>query len=526
MMKKKAAVLIASILMAVMPSVASAQDASREQFVKIAATLLYLQDYYIDSLDYNKLADKAIEAMVAELDPHTVFLSKSQVDEASESMNGEFDGVGIEFAIIKDTLTVQDVINGGPSSKVGLRAGDKILKVDSIALAGSHLTTSRVRSLLRGPRGSKVNIDVLRRGDPQVRTYTITRDRIPVESVVASYVAAPDVIYIKLTRFAQNSGREVFDAMKSFGFVPKGVILDLRGNGGGLLAAGLTISNFFLSKGQLIMYTEGAHTKRRDELATGSGLYQKGALVIMVDENSASASEILAGAIQDWDRGVIVGRRTFGKGLVQREMGYSDGSALRITTARYHTPSGRAIQSPYEDGDSEGYYREHNERFARGESFSADSISFDESQKYTTLVKGRTVYGGGGIMPDIFVPRDTSYQSAFYTSVAARSLLQDFVNDYMDIHRDAMQKQYSSWQQLDSDPAVDAVYDEFLKYAAGRGVTPSEADLKKSSDEIKLAMKALMARRVWDENAYYQIINSKDADYKAALDAVLALKAR
>ncbi|MBR4772574.1 MAG: PDZ domain-containing protein [Bacteroidales bacterium] len=524
-MKKFAAALIACTLSVLMPSVASAQ-ASRDQFVKIATTLLYLQDYYIDTLDYNKLADIAIEAMVASLDPHTTFLSKQQAEDADETMSGEFEGVGIEFAIIKDTLTVQDVINGGPSSKVGLKAGDKILRVDSVQLAGTKFTNTRVRSLLRGPRGSKVDVEVMRRGVPGTRTYTITRDRIPMESVVAAYEAAPGVVYIKLSRFAQTSPKEVVQAMASLGREPAGVILDLRGNGGGLLASGLSITNLFLSKGQVLVYTEGAKSGKHEEYANGRGIYPKGPLVVMVDENSASASEILAGAIQDWDRGTIVGRRTFGKGLVQRELGYTDGSALRITTARYHTPSGRAIQSPYEEGNSEQYYQEHNERYYRGESFSADSISFDESQKFKTLVKGRTVYGGGGIMPDIFVPRDTSYVSGFYTQVAARSLLQDFVNDYMDARRDAMKKKYSSWKTFAADSAVDAVFDEFLEYAKGRGVNPSEEDVNKSSGEIKLAMKALMARSIWDDNAYYQVLNSEDADYKVALEEALALKAR
>lgn len=524
-MKKTAAVLIACIISAVMPSAASAQ-AYRDQFIKIATTLLYLQDYYIDSLDYNKLADIAVEAMVSSLDPHTVFLSKQQAEDADETMNGEFDGVGIEFAIIKDTITVQSVINGGPASKVGLLAGDKILNVDSIKLAGTKFTTTRVRDLLRGKRGTKVDVDVMRRGDPEIHTYTITRDRIPLESVDATYEAAPGVLYIKLSRFAQNSGREIFEAVRSLGKTPDGVILDLRGNGGGLLSACLAITNIFLSQGQLMVYTEGAHAKRHEEFATGRGIYQEGPLVILVDENSASASEILAGAIQDWDRGTIVGRRTFGKGLVQRELGYRDGSALRITTARYHTPSGRVIQSPYEEGKGEQYYQEHNERYARGESFSADSISFDESQKFSTLVKGRTVYGGGGIMPDIFVPRDTSYISSFYRLIASRSILQEFMNVYMDSRRADLRQKYSSWKDMEADGSVEKAFGEFLEYAKSRGINPSEEDLKKSSGEIKLAVKALMARSIWDENAYYQVINSEDADYKAALEEVMALRAR
>ena len=526
-MKKLTALLIACVILLVAPVRAAAQnDSTREQFIKIATTLLYLQENYIDSLDMNKLADVAIEAMVSSLDPHTVFLPKEEADDSDEMMNGAFEGVGIEFAIIKDTLTVQSVINGGPASKVGLRAGDKILKVDTIALAGTRLTTTRVRSLLRGRRGSKVDVEVMRRGEPATRIYTITRDRIPVESVAAVYEAAPGVVYVKVSRFAASTGREVFDAVRSLGTQPEGVIIDLRGNGGGLLGASLSVANLFLSKGQLMVYTESATTGKHEEFANGKGLYPDGPLVVMVDENSASASEIVAGAVQDWDRGTIVGRRTFGKGLVQKELGYRDGSALRVTTARYHTPSGRVIQSPYEEGNSKKYYQDHNDRYARGESFSVDSISFDASQEFKTLVKGRTVYGGGGIMPDIFVPRDTSYLSQFYTTVAARSLLQDFVNDYMDVRREQMGSKYSSWEELVADPAVDAVFDEFLEYVKGRGVQPSKEDVDKSAGEIKLAMKALMSRAIWDDNVYYHVINSGNADYKAALEEVLALSAR
>lgn len=524
-MKKISALLAAVILSVIMPVCANAQF-SREQFSKIAMALMFIQDYYVDTLDYDSLADKAIEAVVSSLDPHTVFMTRQATEEADESMSGEFDGIGIEFAIIKDTLTVQNVIEGGPASKVGLQTGDKIVKVDTVYVAGTGLSTNKVRTLLRGRRGSKVDVDVVRKGVPGTRTYRITRDRIPMESVVAVYEAAPGVVYVKLSRFAATSGREVYDAIRSLGVEPEGVILDLRGNGGGLLSSALNIANLFLAKGQLLMYSEGARVKTNEEFATGSGIYQEGPLVIMVDENSASASEIVAGAIQDWDRGTIVGRRTFGKGLVQRELPFRDGSALRVTVARYHTPSGRVIQSPYEEGNSDEYYQEHNERYARGESFSRDSIRFDESQKFKTLVNGRTVYGGGGIMPDIFVPRDTSYVSRFYTAVATRGLLQEFVNGYMDSRRTTMRQKYSSWKELVADPAVDAVFDEFLEYTKAEGVKAADEDVEKSSPELKLAMKALMARAVWDESVYYQVIYSEDADYRAALEEVLALKAR
>ena len=524
-MKKIPAILACCIISAVMPLTVLAQNA-RDQFTKIASTLLFLQDYYVDTLDFAKLADTAVEAMMSTLDPHSVFMTKEAAEESGEAMNGEFDGVGIEFAIIKDTLTVQNVIEGGPASKVGLLAGDKILKVDTVTIAGVGISNNRVRDLLRGRRGSRVNVEVMRRGEPQTRVYTITRDRIPMESVAAVYQAAPGVVYIKLTRFASSTAKEVYDAINSLGETPKGVILDLRGNGGGLLQAALSVSNMFLSKGQLLLYTEGANFRKQENVANGNGVYQNGPLVIMVDENSASASEIVAGAVQDWDRGTIVGRRTFGKGLVQREFEFRDGSALRVTTARYHTPSGRVIQSPYEEGKSKEYYDEHNERYERGESFSRDSISFDESQQFRTLVKGRTVYGGGGIMPDIFVPRDTSYISHFYSVVAARGILQEFVNTYMDSRRAQMREQYPSWKEFVADPAVDAVYEEFLEYARSQGVDTPEDEVSKSTPEIKLAMEALMARAIWDQNVYYNVINSQSSDYLAALEEVLALSAR
>lgn len=522
-MKKFSALLAALLFAALIP--VQAQSA-RNQFSKIATTLLFLQDFYVDTLDYEKLADKAVEAMIASLDPHTVFLSKQAAEESDETMSGAFEGVGIEFAIISDTLTVQDVISGGPASKVGLLAGDKILKVDTLDIAGKRITNNRVRELLRGRRGTKVELEIMRRGTPGTSTYIITRDRIPIESVVAVYEAAPGVLYIKLSRFAAETGREVYDALRTLGRVPDGVILDLRGNGGGLLNSALSVSNLFLSKGQLLMFTEGANFKKREEVATGSGIYQNGPLVILVDENSASASEIVAGAVQDWDRGTIVGRRTFGKGLVQREFHYDDGSALRVTTARYHTPSGRVIQSPYEEGNSKQYYQDHYDRYARGESFSRDSILIDSTQIFKTLVMGRTVYGGGGIMPDIFVPRDTSYLSSFYSIVAARSLMQEFVNDYVDARRADMRDQYASWKEFVEDSAVDAVFDEFVEYARARHANPSEGDLAKSSGELILAMKALMAKIIWDDNAYYAIINSGNADYNTALEEVLALRAR
>jgi len=520
-MKRIISALTVCLIITFSSSNLAAQPA-RDQFEKIAATLLFLQDYYIDSVDYEKLADIAVDAMISTLDPHSVYMDAEATKASDEPMNGAFDGVGIEFAIIKDTLTVQDVIQGGPASKVGMKTGDKIIKVDTTDISQGKLTEATVRSLLRGKRGTTVNLEIVRKSSPNKLSFLVTRDRIPMESVDAVYEAAPNVVYIKLSRFSTTSAEEVYNALRSLGSKPKGVILDLRGNGGGLLNAALNISNFFLKKDQLILYTESMDIVRDEQFATGNGIYQDGPLVIMVDEYSASSSEIVAGAIQDWDRGTIVGRRTFGKGLVQRQLYYDDGAALRLTTSRYHTPSGRVIQRHYENGNSEEYYKDFYERYSRGESFIQDSIKFDESQVFKTKIKGRTVYGGGGVMPDVFVPSDTSYVSSLYSQIISRSILTDFVNGYMDTHRSQLQGKYKNWESFVADPSIDAVFDELLNYAKQHGVMVSERDLAKSSSEIKTLMKALMARNIWDNNVYYQMINCQDKDYLEALEALRA----
>jgi carboxyl-terminal processing protease len=317
---------------------------------KLGQTLFFINRLYLDTANLENIADKALVAIMKELDPHSSYISKKDIQAMNEPLQGNFDGIGVEFALINDTLTINSTIPGGPSEKVGIRAGDKIIAVDGEVISGTGLTNERVHKYLRGPKGTKVTVSVVRRGVQEPLEFVITRDKIPLNSIDSYYVTGDDIVYLRLTRFAATSYREMLDALSELRVVPKGIILDFRGNPGGYLLAAIQIANEFLDKGQLIVYTEGRSVKRMDEFANGSGILKNIPVAVLIDENSASASEIVSGAIQDWDRGLIIGRRSFGKGLVQQQIPLQDGSALRLTVARYHTPSGRVIQSPYEEG--------------------------------------------------------------------------------------------------------------------------------------------------------------------------------
>lgn len=500
----------------------TAASAQKEDAEKLAYALQCISQYYVDSVDMGAIAEAALRAMAAQLDPHTNYITASDATASDEQLGGAFEGVGIEFSIIADTLTVQSTISGGPASKVGMRAGDKILEVDCQNVTGVSLTNEQVRKLLRGPRGTKVALKVMRRGVEELLEFDVIRDKIPMESVAAAYNPAPGIIYIKLSRFASTSTKEVFDAIVASGDYPDGVILDLRGNSGGYLGAALNIANFFLKKGELMLYYEGLNFPCEEFHANGNGAYMAGPLVVMVDENSASSSEIVAGALQDWDRAIIVGRRTFGKGLVQRPFKFKDDSELRLTIARYHTPTGRVIQSPYKMGHKDDYYDSFRSRYDKGESFSRDSISVSDSTlAYKTLKLGKTVYGGGGIMPDIFVPRDTSFLSPFYTKVVSKNIVTDFYNGYIDIHRDELRTAYPDFETFDSkfDPAP--LYGEMVNYARKQGIEAAPEDVAKSGRELELILKALVARSLYGENEYYRVVNSNDDDYKMALQLIV-----
>lgn len=492
---------------------------------KVARTLYYIQNNYVDTVDLDVIVDDVLNALVEKLDPHSSYIPRQKVAAAEEPLEGSFEGIGIEFAIIADTLTVQSVIAGGPSEAAGMRAGDKIVEVDGENIAGNGLTNDGVRARLRGPKGSKVNLVILRKGE-QI-PFTLKRDKIPLESVDAAYLVEPGIVYMKVSRFAQNTPIEVINALGRLSpkTRPAGMIIDLRGNGGGYMGSAILMADFFLEKGQLIVRAEGPELNREDS-ASGKGFYKEGPVVVLVDENSASASEILSGALQDWDRAVIVGRRTFGKGLVQQQFMLPDQSEIRLTVARYHTPSGRVLQSPYEEGDRESYFRKSRDRYARGESFHRDSIQVADSLEFKTLKLGRTVYGGGGIIPDVFVPSDTTGINRFLVSVIGGGWLTEYAAEYGDQHRselsvnniDAFNK---LWKKIGP-----AAFDGLLAYCAGKGVKPSgPEELVACEGILRTRLKAQVARIPLGLNGYWQVINAEwDPEFRKAVEIVKGWK--
>ena len=499
--------------------VGSSQNSLSDKVNKLGQTLFFINRLYLDTVNNDNLTDKALIAIMKELDPHSSYISAKDMKAMNEPLEGNFDGIGVEFALINDTLTINSTIPGGPSEKVGIKAGDKIIKVDDEGIAGTNLTIERVHGYLRGPKGTKVKVEVMRRYVAEPLVFMITRDKIPLNSLDSYYMLDGDIAYLRLTRFAATSFKELLLALDELQTYPKGIILDFRGNPGGYLVAAIQIANEFLDNGELIVYTEGRTVRRMDEYANGNGLLKDVPVAVLIDENSASASEIVAGAIQDWDRGVIIGRRSFGKGLVQQQLPLQDGSALRLTVARYHTPSGRVIQSPYEQGKKDEYYKQTIERFNRGESFNRDSIHFPDSLKYKTLKLGRTVYGGGGIMPDIFIPQDTSYYTPFYGEILRKGLLSDYMNEYSDKNREKILKKYNTFKEFEDKYVVpDSEISAFLEYCAAKGVVPKEGDMEISGAEIRRYFKGLIIRSVYNFNNFIEFVNKEDAEIQRAVE--------
>lgn len=499
--------------------VGNSQNSLSDKVNKLGQTLFFINRLYLDTVNNDNLTDKALIAIMKELDPHSSYISAKDMKAMNEPLEGNFDGIGVEFALINDTLTINSTIPGGPSEKVGIKAGDKIIKVDDESIAGTNLTIERVHGYLRGPKGTKVKVEVMRRYVAEPLVFMITRDKIPLNSLDSYYMLDGDIAYLRLTRFAATSFKELLLALDELPTFPKGIILDFRGNPGGYLVAAIQIANEFLDNGELIVYTEGRTVRRMDEYANGNGLLKDVPVAVLIDENSASASEIVAGAIQDWDRGVIIGRRSFGKGLVQQQLPLQDGSALRLTVARYHTPSGRVIQSPYEQGKKDEYYKQTIERFNRGESFNRDSIHFPDSLKYKTLKLGRTVYGGGGIMPDIFIPQDTSYYTPFYGEILRKGLLTDYMNEYSDKNRDKILKKYNTFKEFEDKYVVpDSEISAFLEYCAAKGVVPKEGDMEISGAEIRRYFKGLIIRSVYNFNNFIEFVNKEDAEIQRAVE--------
>ncbi|HOO42099.1 MAG TPA: S41 family peptidase [Bacteroidales bacterium] len=490
-----------------------------QQVNKMGQALFYVGQYYLDSVDTGTVVDGMMKTLVDQLDPHSTYIPAHEVKAMNEPLEGNFEGIGIEFAIIRDTLVVVNPIAGAPSESVGIRADDRIVAVDGKEISSPDLGNQQVYDLLRGPKGTRVGLTVKRRGENDPLYFEVVRDKIPINSIDAAYWAAPGIMYVKLNKFALTTQEEFIEAFRGIERMPDGLILDLQGNGGGFLGAAVFLAEQFLQKGELVLFTEGGKMQRREVPASGMGFFVNTPVVVLIDERSASASEIVAGAIQDWDRGMIVGRRSFGKGLVQQSFPLNDGSELRLTVARYHTPSGRVIQSPYEMGEKDMYYRDFMERYQRGESYHVDSIQIPDSLAFRTLKENRIVYGGGGIMPDVFVPADTTYYSEFYIQLARRGILNAFINDFLDKSRDELSKRYDSFESFDKGMTTDKVpFEELLVYAENEEIVPGEGDLVLSEKHIRMQLKGLIGARLFGQGSFYRVINPLLPEYRKALE--------
>jgi carboxyl-terminal processing protease len=487
--------------------------------IKLAQVMEKVSHYYVDSVDENELVESTIIRMLHELDPHSSYLSREELEEMNEQLEGEFEGIGVSFNVLDDTIYIIRAIEGGPSERVGIMAGDRIVKVEGKNVAGIGITTREVQGLLKGEKGSIVEISVKRRNSMELLDFSITRDKIPVNSLDAAYMVNERVGYVKLARFSHTTIEEFESAMKSLkNQGMQDLILDLSGNGGGWLPVAVELSDHFLSGNKLIVRTEGSKVPDQNYVARRQGLFEKGNLVVMIDGGSASASEIVSGAVQDWDRGVIVGRRSFGKGLVQQPFMLNDGSLIRLTVARYYTPTGRLIQKSYENGYDE-YALDLINRYNKGELTSEDSIVFPESQKYKTLVLNRTVYGGGGIMPDYFVPLDTSSYSDYYRDLISQGLLNRFILQYVDDHRTEFQQEYSNFKDFNSSysPSKNSM-DLLISFATDQGLEFNEEDWNVSKKHITLLFKSYMARDLWGMEYFYEVFNPTDEVFNKAVE--------
>lgn len=498
------------------------------QSFKFNRFMEYLDKYYVDSIDAEEVVEKAITKTLEELDPHSVYITEEDFKKMNEPLEGNFEGVGIQFNIFKDTLMVISPISGGPSEKVGILAGDRIIKVDGKNVAGIGLTNEDVFTLLRGKKGTEVNVSILRKSyHPSAKTndlidFTITRDKIPIFSLDASYMIDDESGYIKLNRFSATTNAEFSKALSELQEQGvKNLILDLTGNGGGYLEAAVNLADEFLTNDRMIVYTEGINSPRQEFKSSSRGDFEKGKLIVLIDEGSASASEIVTGAVQDWDRAIVIGRRSFGKGLVQRQLLLPDRSAIRLTTSRYYTPSGRLIQKPYDDGIDK-YQHEISERFEHGEFMHPDSISFPDSLKYKTLVKQRTVFGGGGIMPDIFVPFDTNAYTDYYRDLVRKATMHNFALTYLDNNREELSNKYPDFKMFNEQFKLSQeVLDELHEQAKKDNIKVSDTtEIKDAEPRISLLIKAYIARDLFTRSEFYQILNEEDESYLKALEVI------
>ena len=518
----KKIILSLLIALSVFPSAMAQKNRADLEARKLQLALYAITQLYVDSTSETKLVEDAIVGMLDKLDPHSSYTDPEETREMTEPLEGNFDGIGIQFNMLTDTLYVIQVIPGGPSEKVGLVAGDRIIEVDDTLIAGVKMKNNEVMRRLRGVKGSRVRVKVQRGKSPELLEFKITRGKIPVYSLDAAYMADKQTGYIKLNRFAASSADEFKTALQKLekqGM--KNLILDLQSNGGGYLNIAIDLADEFLRKDRLIVYTEGLRQPRQEASSTERGNFQEGRLVVMVDEYSASASEIVSGAIQDWDRGVLVGRRTFGKGLVQRPIPMPDGSMIRLTVARYYTPTGRCIQRPYENGNNEAYHHDLIDRYNRGELMSADSIHFPDSMKYNTLVSQRVVYGGGGIMPDVFIPVDTTRFTDFHRKLVASGLVNRVAMNYLDRNREQMNAKYAKFKKYKKDFEVtEDILQDLLNLAKEEKIEFNEKQYNHSKPLIRLQVKALIARDLYDMTEYFQIINDNEPSFLKALEII------
>ena len=486
---------------------------------KLNEVIDYVRTNYVDTVNEESLKEKTVSLLLQSLDPHSVYLPAVEYHEALDPLLGSFEGIGVQFRIENDTITVINPVSGGPSEKLGVKAGDRIVKIDGKNVAGIKITNNDVMRKLKGKKGTEVKISVFRRGFKGLIDFTITRDVIPTYSMDVAYMADPQTGYIRLNNFAATTHDELHKGilkLQSQGM--KKLILDLRGNGGGYLQAAIDVADEFLPVHQLIVYTQGIHQKREYANATSDGLFEKGDLVVLIDEWSASASEIVAGAIQDNDRGIIIGRRSFGKGLVQGHMIFRDSSIVRLTIARYYTPTGRCIQKPYNKGTDE-YFSDVYHRFANGELEHPDNIHFPDSLKFKTP-KGKIVYGGGGIMPDYYVPMERDSTLKFYNLVVNKGLLYQFAFDYTDRNRKLLEKNKSFNEFNRNFIITDPVYNEFITYASGKGVKHDGKNLGASDSKAKVLLKAYIGRNILDNAGFYPLLNSIDPAFIKAVSVI------
>lgn len=516
-----AAVICAAATFGISAQYSRSNSASRQQ-QKLLMVENIVNNLYVDNVDEEKIVENAVRGILENLDPHSSYSTKEETTSSQETMQGSFSGIGIQFNMQKDTLYVVQTIAGGPSEKVGILPGDRFIAVDDSIISGRKLKNTDIMKCLRGPKGTKVNIKVKRGSNAELLEFRITRDDIPLNSIDAVYMADGKTGYIRLSRFAATSYKEFKDAitkLKKQGM--QQLILDLTDNGGGYMQIAAQIANEMLNRGNLIVYTQGRKSPRQNLNADGSGTFRTQKVVVMINQFSASASEILSGAVQDWDRGVVVGRRSFGKGLVQREFLLPDSSSFRLTIARYYTPSGRNIQKPYVKGDREDYDKDIIDRYNHGELQSADSIHFADSLKHTTLRLHRTVYGGGGIMPDVFVPLDTTQYTDYHRRLVAKGIIPQFALRYVDKNRADLKAQYPDAQKFIKEFTVtDEMLNNLVDAGKAEKVDFDKSQFAKSKEMLRTFVKAAIANDLFSTGAYFQIVNEQNDIYKEALSII------